>query len=652
MRVSSTLFTLFLVTAIAFRSQATPPAAINLHGQVLSASGEPISGSRAYAVQFFDASTGGNPLGSALTGTVLVSDDGLFNLAIEPPAAILTTADVWYTLGVDTDEPADNVATDDVFPARIRVYSVPFALQAGRVEASGVGIGTVDNTELDALDGVAGNVQAQIDAIDTSGIAQNAADIAANTTAIANKANSVDVYSKAAADTNFVSAAGDTMTGPLAVDTLTEASTNAGVSADGVTLKDSYIALAPISAPGDTTGKLYNVGGSLFFGGNAVGGATVNKDAINNSGTLGFSWLDAELDDALTIAGGAVNNDSFSALSDLTAESAIGTAAGQVAAGNHGHNLQDLAGAVTDAQVPDTITISGGTVNNDSFSALSDLAAESAIGTSTGQVAAGDHSHTLSALAGSVTDAQVPDTITISSVDAADDTAALPSIAYATDPNTGIHRPGADVLALVTGGSIRLSVDTSEVNLLNNILEIASGSAPGVTTNKLYNSSGNLYWNGTQLDAAGGGSTSEVLRTFSISGALTELVVGQSYYGLNEKHSDSVTRHVQFINDPSQRVVTDIMVYVNEYETYAGARTVELTAVIRDIATGTIAHTVSTSAFDVVAATNFSWHTLPISAVLADRTIEPTEFLAITVFQNGADGGAGEMDLSFRATLE
>jgi hypothetical protein len=173
-----------------------------------------------------------------------------------------------------------------------------------------------------------------------------------------------------------------------------------------------------------------------------------------------------------------------------------------------------------------------------------------------------------------------------------------------------------------------------------------------VTTNKLYNSSGNLFWNGTQLDAGGGGSTAEVLRTFCVSGALAELVSGTAHYGLNEKHSDLTTRHVQFINDPAQRVVTDIQVFVNEYETYTGARTVELTVVIRDIATGTIAHTVSTSAFDAVAATNFSWHTLPLSAVLANRTIEPTEFLAITVELVGVDGGAGEMDLSFRATLE
>ena len=53
-----------------------------------------------------------------------------------------------------------------------------------------------------------------------------------------------------------------------------------------------------------------------------------------------------------------------------------------LAAGDHGHTLSALSGSVTDAQVPDALTISSGTVNNNSFSALSDLTAESAIGAS------------------------------------------------------------------------------------------------------------------------------------------------------------------------------------------------------------------------------------------------------------------------------
>ena len=598
---------------------AAPPAAINLHGQLLGADGFAVSGDRVYQVMFYDAETAGNVLGSALTGTVAVSEDGLFNLAVTPPAAILTAGEVWYAIGVDTDEPADGDASDDVFPSRVRVYSVPFALQAQEVvgvDADRVGGGMVDNTEFDALDGVTGNIQAQLDAVDTTAIAQhttdiaanaaniatntsdimthaaniatntsdiatnagnistNSTNIAANTTAIgtnttniaanaaalALKANTADVYTQSAADSAFVDASGDTMSGALGVDTLTEATADAGLTAEGVLLKDSYVGLAQITAPADTAGKLYNVSGNLFFGGTQLGLTNLDKDGINNSGTLGFDWLDSEVADALTIQGGSVNNDSFSALSDLTAESAIGSGAGQVAAGNHGHTLSALSGAVTDAQVPDTITINGGTVNNNAFSAISDLMAESAIGTGAGQVAAGNHGHTLSALSGavtdgqvpdaltiqggsvnndsfsaisdlmaetavgtgssqvaagnhahafsaitgSVTDAQVPDNITINRVSAADDSASAPSFAYASDPNTGMFRPSADQLALATGGSARLTVGNAETHFSGNTLQIASNTAPATTTNKLYNTGGNLFWNGTQLDTGGG----------------------------------------------------------------------------------------------------------------------------------------------------
>lgn len=505
-----------LVCSILFSATAlaAPPAAINIHGQLLSPSGAPVTGSRAYTVQFYDSSTAGNAVGGALTGSIVVSAEGLFNLSVEPPAAILTAAEVWYSLGVDTDDPADSSAADDIFPSRIRVYSVPFALQAQEaveMDALGIGGGTVDNTEFDALDGVTGDIQVQIDAIDTSGIATNAADIAQLQIDVAAKANSVDVYTQSAATTAFVNATGDSMSGALGVDTITEATSNAGVTADGVTLKDSFVLLSPIAAPGDTTGKLYNVGGSLFFNGALLGGTTFNKDAINNSGSLGFDWLDAEVDDALTIAGGSVNNNSFSALSDLTAESAIGTGAGQVAAGDHGHTLSALSGAVTDAQVPNDITITEADTldavaargaTTDENIVLNGANQSITYNQSGGTFALNSDAATgltlegMSVLNGVIT--------SVTRVQAADGTAATPSLTFLGDTNTGINRSASDTLSISTGGSARMTVDNAEVNLLGNTLDIASGSAPGVTTNKLYNSSGNLFWNGTQLNSGGG----------------------------------------------------------------------------------------------------------------------------------------------------
>lgn len=801
-----------LALLLSANSHAEPPVVINIHGQLIASDGGPITGSRAFEVTFYDSETDGAAIGSSLSGFVGLSPEGLFNIEVEPPAGILTAPDIWYSLGVDTDIPADDDASDDIFPNRIRVFSVPFALQAQEVvgvTADRVGNGTVDDTEFDALDGVTSNLQTQLDAIDTSGIAtnatniatntadiatnaantatntadiatntaniatnttniaqnaadisqntsdiatnavniatntaniganttniaQNASDIATNATNIATntsvidtnttnialntanialKANSADVYAKSAADTAFVDAAGDTMSGTLGVDTINEATADAGVTAEGVTLQDSYLALSSITAPGDTTDKLYNVGGQLFFNGIQVDATSVNKDAINNAGTLGFLWSDAEISDTLTLSSSAsVDNGAFSALSDLNDESAIGTGAAQVAAGDHTHNLQDLGGAVTDAQVPDALTIQGGSVNNDSFSALGDLAAESAIGTGAAQVAAGDHSHNLQDLGGAVTDAQVPDNITITEADTLasvtargattnqnitlggaaqsitftnatgvvainsdsalglglegitilngsmtnvgrtqynNDSASSPAMTYSSDPDTGIHRPGANQLAMVTGGTARLTVDNTEVNMTGNILEIASGSAPGTTTNKLYNAGGNLYFNGTQLNG-GGGSAAEIIWEggANISNYGT---TAYPYSGSIDLSQD--IRHNQLTGVYSgpfplsrlSRTITEIRARIAIGEAFPGAQRPGLQYQIRKISTGALEHNV-TAVIDLLSLTADTWVTLPIDASATNRTVEPDEFLVMyTSTISGTDDGAGEI---------
>lgn len=302
---------------------AEPATPVNIHGQLLSSSGTPVSGSRAFTVSFFDAATAGNAIGTAITGNVEVSADGLFNLAVQPPSDIYATAEVWYALGVDTDDPADDDASDDIFPSRIRVYYVPLAVQALRalsVDAANVGQGTVDNTELGMLDGVTSNVQDQIDAIDTaaitqhttdiatnttniatnttniatntsdiadntSAIATNTSDIATNTSAIALKANSADVYTQSAADAKFVELAGDSMSGTLGVNTIAEATASSGVTIEGVKLQDNIVELTSITAPAVTTGKLYRTGADLFWNGAQLnGGGGSDTDTMNWTG--------------------------------------------------------------------------------------------------------------------------------------------------------------------------------------------------------------------------------------------------------------------------------------------------------------------------------------------------------------------------------
>ncbi|MCX7000133.1 MAG: right-handed parallel beta-helix repeat-containing protein, partial [Candidatus Sumerlaeota bacterium] len=88
----------------------------------------------------------------------------------------------------------------------------------------------------------------------------------------------------------------------------------------------------------------------------------------------------------------------FSAYEDLSAEARIGETAGQVASGSHTHDLQSLPGSVVDGQIPDGIT------RDNEFT--------DAITTHT-SIAAAHHAWPL-------TDAEVPDNITISSEGAVD----------------------------------------------------------------------------------------------------------------------------------------------------------------------------------------------------------------------------------------
>ncbi|MBP7638449.1 MAG: hypothetical protein KBA18_11280 [Kiritimatiellae bacterium] len=146
---------------------AEPPETVNVHGALADPDGLPLSGARAYVVRFFDAETEGSQLGGDMTGMADVSDEGLFNIPVVLPAEALAAAAVWYALGIDTDTPPDADAGDDIFPERVRVHSVPFALEAGDVahlDADRIGAGTVDNTEFGHLSGVTQPIQTALDA--------------------------------------------------------------------------------------------------------------------------------------------------------------------------------------------------------------------------------------------------------------------------------------------------------------------------------------------------------------------------------------------------------------------------------------------------------------------------------------------------------
>lgn len=182
------------------------PATVNIHGQLLDSMGNPLSGARAYLIRFYDSASGFTQLGGSLTGTVEVTADGLFNLSIAPPAAALESPEAWYEVAVDSSAPPNGVDANDIFLNRVKVQSVPYALQAAHVDAAGVGNGTVNNTELETLHGATGNVQTQLN------LKSNAADVYTKTevdssesgqdATIEAKANASDVYTKAEVDSS------------------------------------------------------------------------------------------------------------------------------------------------------------------------------------------------------------------------------------------------------------------------------------------------------------------------------------------------------------------------------------------------------------------------------------------------------------------
>ena len=122
----------FCFSEAGFLAIATPPPEINIQGTLEEPNGEPVTGARDYRVRFFESETGGSAIGE-VTGTVSLSDAGRFSIDVVPPSAALDAAEAWYELAIDGA--ADGIDPDDIFPNRVRILSVPFAL-ASRNSAS------------------------------------------------------------------------------------------------------------------------------------------------------------------------------------------------------------------------------------------------------------------------------------------------------------------------------------------------------------------------------------------------------------------------------------------------------------------------------------------------------------------------------------
>ncbi len=257
---------------------ADVPAGVNIRGQLLDVQGQALPGVREFTVQFYDAATGGTPLGDVILGQIEVSPEGLFNIPVILPPQALLAPEAWYEVAVASGPVPGPLTGADVFPERVKLESVPFALEAldvTHVDVASIGSGLVQDGEFDFLSGVTSGIQGQLDA------KANAADVytkgevdssqAGQDTVIAAKANAADVYTIGEVDiqqsvqdtaiADKVAKAGDTMTGAL-------------------TVNDSFVGIGQAAAPGTPADKLYNVGGTLYW----------NGQQVIAGGSAGFPW--------------------------------------------------------------------------------------------------------------------------------------------------------------------------------------------------------------------------------------------------------------------------------------------------------------------------------------------------------------------------
>ena len=113
------------------------PETINIQGTLTDSTGQPILGSRAYSVQFYDSESEGSPLGTPIEGFITPSGSGRFSIELVPPMEILSASEVYYQLGIDSADPSDGtVDPGDLFPDRARVNSVPFARSSAQADIS------------------------------------------------------------------------------------------------------------------------------------------------------------------------------------------------------------------------------------------------------------------------------------------------------------------------------------------------------------------------------------------------------------------------------------------------------------------------------------------------------------------------------------
>lgn len=104
------------------------PASSFIQGRLLSSSDEPVSGTHAYRLAFFDSQREGEKAGQDVEGVVFLDLRGRFNIEFAVPEEALSVQDLWAEVWIDSDD--NGFEEQDRFQDRIQIGSVAFSRRA------------------------------------------------------------------------------------------------------------------------------------------------------------------------------------------------------------------------------------------------------------------------------------------------------------------------------------------------------------------------------------------------------------------------------------------------------------------------------------------------------------------------------------------
>lgn len=134
----------------------------------------------------------------------------------------------------------------------------------------------------------------------------------------------------------------------------------------------------------------------------------------------------------------------------------------------------------------------------------------------------------------------------------------------------------------------KIVISDSDVQIHNGVLRIDQDTAPSSTANKLYNVSGSLFWNGTNISSGGGGGldSAEILTVSGVTTGFREYNGGVTYDPSTSGGSDTAT-DVAIALGSGTRIVGHTGGYIRTLLEWNASSTLE----IGDNSTSFIQHT-------------------------------------------------------------